>query len=464
MLTYMLDRRGKLPVYDYLYRCIRKDILSGTLKAGERLPSKRELAQQLGVSVVTVTNAYAQLSAEGFLRTEERRGYFVNPVEHVEPKRAKKPAENEEKQDGSRFYLMDFKTNEVEGERFPFSVWSRLMRRVLSERQEELLKATGAKGIWPLRKAISDYLYRSRGMEAGPEQIVVGAGTEYLYNLIAQLLGKEKVYGVEDPGYRKVAQVYGVNGLSVRYIGMDGQGVSPEELRETDTDVMHLSPSHHFPTGVVTPVGRRQALLRWAEEKKSRFLLEDDYDSEFRFTGRPIPTLQSMDRTGKVLYVNTFSKTLAPSFRISYLVLPETLLPEYEERLGFYACTVPSLEQYTLAAMIEEGHLERHIGRMKTFYREKRDKVIEAIRQSPLGEKVRILEADAGLHFLLELPTVRSDEELRQAAAEEGIRLSFLSAYVHGAHRAEEHRMVINYSGIDLKKLPECLEKLAALL
>ncbi len=463
MLTYVLSRRGSLPAYDYLYRCIRRDILAGRLKTGEKLPSKRALAGELGVCVATVENAYAQLAAEGYIRTKERSGYFVLPVMEQRNAPAGQPRQGEG-EPCERAWLLDFKANHVEQGKFPFTVWARLMRQVLSEEDKELLRPCPPGGVYALRTALADYLYRARGLSVLPEQIVVGAGTEYLYTLMVQLLGREKIYGVEDPGYDKVARIYRANGAQVRYLGVDGGGMVCAEAEESGAEVLHLSPGHHFPTGVVMPVGRRQELLRWAEEDGGRAIIEDDYDSEFRLSGRPIPTLQGLDHTGRVLYVNTFSKTLSPAFRISYMVLPPALAERYRDKLGFYACTVSSLEQYTLARFISGGYFERHISRMKTFYRAKRDAVAAAIEESPLGGRSQILAADAGLHFLLELDTDLEDEELERRAADAGVRLSCLSSYVNGNHPVQTHRVVVNYSGLDPEKLPEGLDRLAALM
>ena len=240
-----------------------------------------------------------------------------------------------------------------------------------------------------------------------------------------------------------------------------GQGLDPAALEASDTQILHLSPSHHYPTGMVTPVGRRQALLDWAGRAEGRYIIEDDYDSEFRFVGRPIPTLQSIDSAQRVIYVNTFSRTIAPSLRISYMVLPPHLLERYRRELGFYSCTVTSLEQHTLARFISGGGFERHIGRMKTFYRTKRDQVITAIQQSSLGPRCRIREEDAGLHFLLELDTHLPDREAEERAEQAGIRLSFLSDYTRHPERVRPHSLVVNYAGIDTGLLPQALELLA---
>ena len=409
MLTYDLEKRGSLARYDYLYRCIKEDILSGRLKAGEKLPSKRTLATHLNTAVVTVENAYAQLEAEGYLNAREKRGYFVNPVE-TGPVR-ENPAEAREKNREQREWRLDLRGTGSGTEGFPFSVWARLMRRILTERGAELLQATPHNGVYPLRQAIARHLYQFRGISAAPEQIVVGAGTEYLYNLIVQLLGRDLLYGVEDPGYSKAARIYGLNGAGCIPLPMDSRGVRPQEVEERGVQILHISPNHQFPTGTVTPILRRQALLRWAEEQRG-YIIEDDYDSEFRFTGRPIPAMKSIDAAGRVIYMNTFSRSLAPSLRVSYMVLPPSLMEEYPRRLGFYSCTVPAMEQYTLASFLEEGYFESHVNRMRVFYRNRRDEVLAAIGQSPLSGRCRVLGEEAGLHFLLELETEREDSWL----------------------------------------------------
>lgn len=461
MLTYDLEKRGSLARYDYLYRCIKEDILSGRLKAGEKLPSKRTLATHLNTAVVTVENAYAQLEAEGYLNAREKRGYFVNPVE-TGPVR-ENPAEAREKNREQREWRLDLRGTGSGTEGFPFSVWARLMRRILTERGAELLQATPHNGVYPLRQAIARHLYQFRGISAAPEQIVVGAGTEYLYNLIVQLLGRDLLYGVEDPGYSKAARIYGLNGAGCIPLPMDSRGVRPQEVEERGVQILHISPNHQFPTGTVTPILRRQALLRWAEEQRG-YIIEDDYDSEFRFTGRPIPAMKSIDAAGRVIYMNTFSRSLAPSLRVSYMVLPPSLMEEYPRRLGFYSCTVPAMEQYTLASFLEEGYFESHVNRMRVFYRNRRDEVLAAIGQSPLSGRCRVLGEEAGLHFLLELETEREDSWLSREMEARGVRLSFLTDYQQRPGVAPLHTLVVNYPGTAPARLAPALALLAGLL
>ena len=352
-------------------------------------------------------------------------------------------------------------TNSIDRAYFPFTVWARLMRETLLERDKALLQAAPYNGAEELRRAISDYLRQFRGMNVDSGQIIVGAGTEFLYSLLIQLLGREKCYAVEDPGYSKIAEIYRSHQVDLRRVGLDEKGLSTRLLRRQEADIVHLSPSHHYPTGIVMPIGRRQELLHWAEEQEGRWILEDDYDSEFRFVGRPIPTLFSIDEAQRVIYLNTFSKTIAPSIRISYMILPPRLMEVYREKLGFYACTVSGFEQYTLAKFMAQGRYEQHLSRMKARYRQKRDAVIAMLRASPLADRVEIMEQDAGLHFLVRLDTRLPDAALRSRAAEQGVRLALLSDYYSVPETAPQHIVVVNYSGIDLERLPEGLRRLA---
>lgn len=459
MINYPMQDTKGLPLYEYLYRCIREDIAAGRLEAGCKLPSKRSLAQQLGVSVVTVQNAYAQLVAEGYVYTMEKRGYFVSTVDGTLPPPAPiAPAVLEEK---AAPYFLDLTSNYVAASCFPFSVWSKLMRCTLSEMGKALLQPVPSSGVKPLREAIARYLGRMRGMRVSPEQVIIGAGAEYLYILLIQLLGHDKIFAVEDPCYPKTPKIYTANGVRCAHIELDTGGVSMAALENSGAQVLHISPSHHFPTGLVTGIQRRQELLRWAEEREERYMIEDDYDCEFRFSGRPIPAMQSIDKNGRVLYMNTFAKSMMPSMRIGYVVLPPQLMARFQERLGFYACTVPSMEQYTLARFIEEGHFERHIARTKNLYRGHRNRVIEAIKESPFGPISTICEEDAGLHFLLKLDSKRSDAELVSLAAAKGIKLSCLTEYMHVPDERYAHQVVVNYSSIDWEKLPETFRRLA---
>ena len=448
MLTYELKKAPGVPLYEALYRCIRGDILSGALTPGERLPSKRALAQNLEVSKITVETAYAQLLAEGYIRAQEKVGYFVEY--QPQPQQAPIPEKREESADQPMLDLTGAGT-----EKFPFSVWSRLQREVMLDYGEKLLLPLPPQGIPELRLAIAEHLAGFRGMQVSPDQVIIGAGTDFLYNLVIQLLGRDKIYAVEDPGYGKIARIYGAGGVKCITVPMDSRGVRPEALG--DARVLHISPAHHFPTGLVTPVDRRQELLTWARNRDG-YIIEDDYDSEFRFDAHPKPTMQSLDHSGRVIYMNTFSKSLAPSIRISYMILPPALMNQFWEKLGFYSCTVSSFEQYTLARFLRRGHFEKHINRMRKFYRNRRNQVMEAILACPHREKLTIREEDAGLHFLLRVDTDRSDRELTDHWAKFGVRVRTLGSYYHAEIPDQDrHNLVVHYAGLREEDLEQVL-------
>ena len=289
----------------------------------------------------------------------------------------------------------------------------------------------------------------------------MGAGNDYLLMLLSRILGMDHKIAMESPTYRHAWDVFQKLGYDCRTVSMDKFGMNVEKLKESGADIAYVMPSHQYPLGIVMPIKRRQELLRWAEEQEGRWILEDDYDSEFRFVGRPIPTLFSIDEAQRVIYLNTFSKTIAPSIRISYMILPPRLMEVYREKLGFYACTVSGFEQYTLAKFMAQGRYEQHLSRMKARYRQKRDAVIAMLRSSPLADRVEIMEQDAGLHFLVRLDTRLPDAALRSRAAEQGVRLALLSDYYSARSSAPQHIVVVNYSGIDLERLPEGLRRLA---
>ncbi|MDE5898275.1 MAG: PLP-dependent aminotransferase family protein, partial [Treponemataceae bacterium] len=416
MITCDFEKRGAAGLCDFLYGSIRQQILDGTLRADEKLPSKRSLAGHLGVSVTTVQNAYGQLISEGYLYSIEKKGFFVTDISSAVPlKPPEAPPAGTPPHDEDRFrtraeapdapaeppeWFADFGSNATSCEKFPFSLWAHVMRKVLRTADEALLKSSPAAGIPELRSAVADYLRQFRNMNVQPDQIVIGAGTESLYAAIVQLLGRERAYAVENPGYRKVAEVLRLNGGRCIPIGMDAHGIRPDALEQSGAQIVHVSPSHHFPTGIVMPVRRRMELLGWAAADSARRIIEDDYDSEFRFNGKPLQTMQGADAGGRVIYVNTFSKTLSPSFRIGYMVLPPNLVPLFAARMGAFANPVSAFEQRTLAEFIKKGFFAAHIIRMKNYYRTLRNNLIQSLHGGRLADILDIREEEAGLHFL----------------------------------------------------------------
>lgn len=456
MLTYHLDHHGKSPLYEQLYRAIRADIISGALKGGDRLPAKRPLAAHLRISQITVETAYGQLAAEGYIHAVPRSGYFVQQLDAL-PRAvppappAAAPAAAHEPQ--PRF---DFKTNVVDTDCFPFSTWAKLSRAVLTDYDRSLLLAAAPQGVPALREQIRRYLYAFRGISTTSEQIIVGAGSEYLVTLLIQLLGRTRTYAIETPGYPKLTQIFRANDAHIAPTPLDQDGLSIDALRAGQASVAYLTPSHHFPLGIVTPAARRAALLRWADEEGDRYLIEDDYDSEFRFASRPIPALKELDHNDRVIYLNTFAKSLAPSLRIGYLVLPRRLLTAYREKFGGYASTVPAFEQYTLARFLETGSFERHINRIRNLYKARLDCLLDALDRSALHGRYTVSGSEAGLHLLLHVSNGMDEKQLIAAAAAQGVRVYGLSGYYVGtAVTCPPATVILGYAGIPSESIPE---------
>ena len=465
MLTYVFEHND-VPLYEQVYQCMKHDIITGVLQPGEKLPSKRTFATHNGISTITIQNAYDQLISEGYIYTIPKKGYYVSDIEEIKriPKESHISLDIRVPAEPVR-YDIDLSGNKVDSERFPFSVWAKLLREAMSTRSRELMKVSPTGGIYELRKAIAEYLKSFRGMLVDANQIVMGAGTEYLYGMLVQLLGNDREYCIENPGYKKLVQIYQQHQIICRYADMDEDGITVEGLRKSGADIAHISPGHHFPSGITMPAHRRYEVLAWANEKNGRYIIEDDYDSEFRPNGKPLPTLFSMDACEKVIYMNTFSKSLTPTIRISYMILPVHLANQFYRQLSFYSCTVSNFEQYTLAKFMENGSFEKHINRLRNYYQTKRDAILQVFQKEPLGKYVTIREEGAGVHFLMQIRTEKSEEEIVTEAKGKGIKLAPLSHYFDGEKDGNfENTYVINYSSVDLtniEKAAQILGKIA---
>lgn len=461
MLTYDLNKRGKSSLYEYLYQCIRDDILTGKLKPGEKLPSRRTFAQHLRVGAITVASAYEMLLTEGYIFSVEKKGYFVQNLSNYRIDSRKSPKETYSKEVTEREYFADFRANRSSLHLFPASTWNYFMREALSLQDDSLLKTVPYKGLYELRLAISEYLFKNRAMNVSPDQIIIGAGTEYLYSRLIQLMGRACTFASEDPGYKKFAAISSSYGNPWEYIPIDENGLMIDLLEESGADVIHVSPSNHFPTGIVMPVKRRVELFEWVNRVKKRYIIEDDYDSEFRYSGHLILPMFSQDTQNKVIYMNTFSKSLVPSLRISYMILPPALMKRYEETMSFYSCTVSSFEQYALARFISEGHFERHITRMRNYYKKQRSLILDAFSSSPIANISDVEERSAGTHFLLKVNTSLNENEIRKAAKNADLSISMYSDYSHFVNNEQHRTLVINYAAIESSKIREVVDRLS---
>jgi GntR family transcriptional regulator / MocR family aminotransferase len=446
----------KEPLYVEIYVYLKEMILNKTYKEHDKLPSKRTLSQLLKVSPLTVDRSYQQLIMEGYVYAIEKSGYYVSKQVDMLVGAETKHTLLKPKVTMKDSYAYEFKTNVVDTSIFPNATWAKLAREVLSENKHEMLNESNPKGMELLRYEIARFLEVYRGMIVDVEQIIVGSGTTSLISMIVELLGRNKTYAIEDPSYHKIFQLFTSNDVNLIPIPLDTLGMELKTLLQSHASVIHITPSHQFPTGIVMPIQRRTELLNWASTH-NRFIIEDDYDSEFRFTGKPIPSLQSIDQNDCVIYMNTFTKTLAPSFRMSYMVLPKKLLASYENISSYQSCTVPNFEQYIMYKFIHGRFFERHIFRMKKLYKQKIDVITETLSKYPYLE---VLGLDVGLHSLLVVKGNKDEEGLIKHLESKNIYIRGLHGYyVHKKH-VNETTLILGYSGIPLNALKESLHAL----
>ena len=450
-LTAALDAASAVPLYEQLYESLAAEMRSGAIPAGTRMPGKRRLAAELSVSVNTVDGAYQILAAEGYLEARERSGFYVQEylaLPTAPGQTSPAPCASFEEPQPEAPVRYDLSTRGVDPALFPFRTWARLQKELLYS-SPQLLTHGDAQGDRELRQALADYLEEYRGVRCSPQQIVVGAGLEYLLGLLAPLLPGPAA--VENPGYPRAKQVLENNGVSCCCLPVDEDGLSVAALSASGAAVCYITPSHQFPTGVTMPAGRRAELLHWASRRPGeRYIIEDDYDSEFRFDTRPLPSLQGMaGADGPVVYLSTCSRSLAPSIRIAYMVLPEHLLPQWRETYRLYSSTVGRFEQQTLARFITEGYFTRHLARERVAYKARRDALTTALTAAFAPGELTFRGMHTGLHLLASLKDAPSDAALRAAAEKAGVRLSLLSDYDQTGQSSQTGTLVLGYGSLD---------------
>ncbi len=448
--TLEFDRESRLPIYEQLYAYIADGIRSGRLLENERLPSKKALASHLGISANTVETAYSMLCQEGYVYSRPRSGYYVSRIELTAPAPVPLPEAHTPAQ---RSYRYDFMTNTVDAQSFPFRTWAKLGKEVLYN-GEPLLSSGNCQGDEELRAVLCKYLREFRAVDCTPAQIVIGAGMEYLLMLLCRLLPGDAEFAVEDPGYAKTPAILEGCGRKLHYISLDGDGMDSAALSKCSASVACITPSHQFPTGIIMPVGRRSELLKWAVDAPGRYIIEDDYNSEFNFAGRPIPSLQGMD-SRRVIYISTFSRILAPSIRIAYMVLPPELLRSAGEILKSYSSTVSRFDQHTLANFIEGGYLNRHLNRMKTLYRRRRDILIDALTPHAQRLGLTISGGGAGLHLLLS-GRDQVISRILARAERESIRVPKLSDSFH-SYTGKIDTLIFGYAGMSNEDITQAV-------
>lgn len=448
-----LDINSSVPLYMQLYNFIKREIQSGRLESNSKLPSKRKLSKHLEISQNTIESAYEQLITEGYIISKPKKGYYVSELQGV-INISQNNNIDYNKGIARKKYKYEFFSSRVDLESFPYTIWRKINKDIINEENKNLLQIGHSQGDKNLREAISNYLRFSRGVNSSADNIVIGAGTEYLVQILINILGNDKIYGMEEPGYYKIRKILRTHNIEVKPINIDNQGIDVDSLSNSNVEIIHITPSHQFPTGIIMPISRRMQLLSWANEKCDRYIIEDDYDSEFRFEGKPIPALQSLDTMGKVIYLGTFSKSFAPSIRIGYMVLPGELIKIYRKNFSFLACTVSRMDQQSLFRFIEEGYFERHLNKMRNIYRKKREFLVSLIKKYLEGTE--IIGTNSGLHLLLKVNNGMTEEELIKKADEKGIKILGLSNS-YSNMRDEMGIVFLGYASLNHREIEEAI-------
>ncbi|MBD5519154.1 MAG: PLP-dependent aminotransferase family protein [Lachnospiraceae bacterium] len=464
-----LDPQNGKTLYEQIYEYIREEIRKGNLLQDERLPSARFLSDYLQVSRTTVDMAYGQLVAEGYLVARPKRGYFVSTTEglyHMEMEAGweKEKPPLAQRKPGCRY---DFSPTAIDMSHFPYATWKKITRNILVDARSQMFALGEPQGDLELRRTICRYLHGSRGVNCEPEQIIVGAGNDFLLLLLEKILGRHVHVAMENPTYIRAYKIFRSFAYPISLIPMDDKGIRVDRLRESDAQIAYVMPSHQYPTGISMPIGRRMELLRWAAEGQERYLIEDDYDSEFRYKGKPLPSLQASDRLGHVIYIGTFSKAIAPAIRVSYMVLPYPLLEKYRRECSFFSSTVSRIDQTILNEFIRDGYFERYLNKMRKEYRMKHDLLLGELKA--FEKDFAVSGGSAGLHILLKDLRGRSEEILAQEAESEDVKVYCMSAFqmkesdmemTNEKKQKSPATMILGYGGMSEEEIKEGIHRL----
>jgi GntR family transcriptional regulator / MocR family aminotransferase len=461
-LTPELKNEVDKPLYAQLYEYIKGLILSEDLKAGEKLPSIRSLSNHLNISKNTVVTAYDQLLAEGYISSSNRSGVFVEKLQKDIFRLSGKQNSLQDvlnlRRDAGK-YRFDLRNAQIDVDSFPYTLWRKVLHRCVNEEMGEILNYGEHQGDEELRGQIARYLFLARGVRCRPEQILIGAGTQQslaMLSLILRETGKDIAF--EEPGYNGARQVFIDNNYNIVPIALESDGINMDLLNNSQAKVVYITPSHQFPCGMVMPVSKRLMLLHWAQTTGG-YIIEDDYDGEFRYQGKPIPALQGLDTNGSVIYLGTFSKSLIPSIRISYMILPEKLMNVYKSKYSIYEQPVARLNQKALQLFMEQGFWDRHIKKMRNIYKKKHDSLINSI-SSIFGSDVDVIGKDAGLHVLLKVNNGMSEKELIHNASEAQVGISPTSTYWLNKNNITAPLIFLGFGGIKLEDIPESIVRL----
>ncbi|MDD3277655.1 MAG: PLP-dependent aminotransferase family protein [Lachnospiraceae bacterium] len=458
-LLIVLNSHDKMPLYEQIYAYIRQEIREKKIDAGEGLPSSRALSKQLLVSRSTVDLAYEQLVSEGYIESIPCKGYYVCEMEELYQLKLDKQEQPVKDQRTEQRFRFDFAVNGIDPDGFPQNAWRKISKQVLQEGKKELFQLGDSRGEEGLRRGIADYLHYARGMHTTAEQIIVGAGNDYLLMLLSVILGKNTRIAMENPTYRSAWQCFVNLGHECLAVPMDESGMCPMQLESSGADVAYVMPAHQFPMGMVMPMKRRLQLLAWAKAGEGRYIIEDDYDSEFRYKGKPIPALQGYDQQDSVIYLGTFSKAIAPAIRISYMVLPKSLLAAYDRYAHNFSATVSRMDQRIIEIFLRDGYFERHLNKMRALYKSKHDKMLRYLRQ--MSELCEVSGEHAGVHMLVWLKKGMTEERAVMLAQEAGIRVYPLHAYTEAVSAIQGQAVLLGYATIPEDSIQAAVTSLA---
>ncbi|MGE4546077.1 MAG: PLP-dependent aminotransferase family protein [Pedobacter sp.] len=461
---FTLNAKDVTPLYRQLYQQIRDQILYGELPAHSRLPSIRDLAVELETSRNTVEGAYQELCAEGYLYSQPRSGYFVSNIDQVFTSSDQViPVQQDLHPRLAERYRYDFHPARLDPHIFPSSLWRKCLIEGLRSDSGAYSEYSDPQGEWGLRCNLQYYLERSRGVHCSPDQIVICSGLQHGLDVVAQIIRtRQRLVAVENPGYHLPRELFRNHGFTILPIDVGPGGIKLNDLKASACTVVYVSPSHQMPLGHVMPVASRMELISWANQEE-RLIIEDDYDSELRYVGKPISSLQGLNPQGNIIYQGTFSKVFSPALRLSYMVLPRTMLDAYNRLFRHYLCPVPLLTQRAMILFMERGHWDQHLRRCRIYYRKKHDAMLKAIEQS-FGSRVRVIGQGAGLHVVLELTEGLTDQtQLINRAKQKGCRLLSFSDFLVSAS-SETNKLLLGFGGIRIEDIPQGVQILSTLI
>ncbi len=433
-------------LYIQIYESIKNKIISGEISEGFKLPSIRALSGECLVSKNTVSNAYYQLEIEGYISAIEKVGFFVNKTDHL----VQLPSQTDALPTTQISPIYNFSYSGVDSSSFPFSIWKRVFRETI-DYDETLLKQGDPKGLYELRNSIANYLYNSRGIQTTADDIIISAGTEHLFYLLRRLFNSDTVYGFEDPGYAWGNEFFTYDIEHCSAIPLDDSGIRVDELVKSNVDICLVTPAHQFPTGIVMTTSRRYELLNWA--KSGRYIIEDDYDGDFKFSGRPTPSLKSIDSNDSVIYMGSFSKCLTPALRISYMILPKDLMQIYNEAFSGFGCPCSVFIQSALSKFIKDGYFEKHINRMRQLYSKKHMKMLSLLK----GIKgIKVQEPHSGTSFSVEVDTELNSNEFAKLALKHGVGITPVDRFSHNG--VKRNMYLLGFTGMDTSDIETGLQ------